>query len=199
MARKLRTYFRYAKKIIILLLFGITFLPSSSCTKKKNEPLQLNVKWNINIDGTQNSWQGVYYINPFTLNEISFESEEEGKCIQQSGGGRYIVVMEKKWTSSPSNNSINLGFRCSINDTIGSVNLTTSNYTYEYSHFNINTKNGNYLSSLPNSNITLNITEVNTDDNGLGVVKGNFSGVIGKQTGGTANISGYFEAFTRSK
>lgn len=200
MLKKTKTIFKDAKKMIILLLFGITFLTNSSCTKKKNEPLLFNVKWNINIDGTQNSWQGVYNINPFTLNEISCESEEEGRCIQQLGGGNYAVVMEKNWSSSTlSANSMNIGFRCTINDTTGSVNFTTSNFNYDYNAIRINVLNDYYESSLPNSNIIMNITDVNTDQNWLGTVKGNFSGVIGKQSGGTANISGSFEAFTRSK
>ncbi len=43
-----------------------------------------------------------------------------------------------------------------------------------------------------NTNVTLNITE---NSQGAGLIKGNFSGVLGNSTGGTIPVSGQFEAY----
>ncbi len=43
-----------------------------------------------------------------------------------------------------------------------------------------------------NTNVTLNITE---NSQGSGLIKGNFSGVLGNSTGGTIPVSGQFEAY----
>jgi hypothetical protein len=178
-------------------LISLLCVINNSCTKPKNKLIEIKTKWNINIDGIVTSWEGVYSIHPFYFSVISCNSNEEGQCIQQNlGVGYYNILMTKGNTNVFTQNSISVGLNINTGNTIGTTTINSASFNSN-STFDIKTYNSEYKSYLPNTNITVNITEVPSNNDRIGLLKGNFSGVIGKLGGGTSNISGSFEAFTK--
>ena len=74
---------------------------------------------------------------------------------------------------------------------VGTYNIT-QNSNFAMSVSVNNTPLGSTYYANTNTNVTLNITESNQ---GVGLIKGNFSGVLGNSTGGTTPVSGQFEAY----
>jgi hypothetical protein len=185
----------FKKNILIMPLIILIF----GCTKNNNNGLNMDVKWTFNLDNTSLNWTGNYSINETTF-DYTLTSNDIGVCVQQLGGEQYSVIMSKGNPSINVGSDFNAYFNCSIPNKIGSVNITTANSPLsmsDYSCFEIQTLNYTCSASLPNSNITVNVTEISPNSSHTALVKGNFSGVIGKYGGGTVNISGSFESYDK--
>lgn len=182
------------KHISLTPIFLVVFL-LSGCDK--NNELSMTVKWNLNIDNNNLSWEGNYLIDPITYN-YSCTSSVPGNCNQQLGGEAYSILMTKGNTEITTNNDFNMCFNCTILNKIGTTVISANNPTAPINTmFEIASLSNVCSATLPNSNITINITEIIENSPHTALVKGNFSGVIGKYSGGTANISGSFEAYNK--
>jgi hypothetical protein len=187
-------------------LFVLIALFLASCTPNNPQPnpspnngLNMNVKWSFNLDNTILNWTGIYNIDEITF-DYTLTSNDLGVSVQQLGFEQYSVIMSKGNPLINASSDFNAYFNCSIPNNIGSVNITTANSPLsmsEYSAFEIQTLNYSCSASLPNSNITVNVTEIVPNSSHTALVKGNFSGVIGKYGGGTVNISGSFESYDK--
>jgi hypothetical protein len=182
------------KQLTLTPIFLVLFF-LSGCDKK-NE-LTMTVKWDLNIDNENISWEGDLLIDPITY-DYTCTSSVPGICNQQLGGEQYSVIMSKGNQEILTNNDFNMFFNCSVLNKIGST-VITPNMPYDPvdPKFEIQSLNNVCSATLPNSNITINITEIIEKSPHTALVKGNFSGVIGKYSGGTASISGSFEAYNK--
>ena len=165
----------------------------ASCTPNNPQP-NMNVKWTFNVDNTSLNWNGIYSIDETTF-DYTCTSNDLGVCDQQLGGEQYSVRMSKGNETITASNDFNAFFNCTILNKIGSVNITTANSPL--SLFEIQTLNYSCSASLPNSNITVTVTEIVPNSAHTALVKGNFSGIIGKYGGGSVNISGSFESYNK--
>jgi hypothetical protein len=189
----------FRKIIMITALFILIFGCKKSAKNNSVDGLNMNVKWTFNLDNNSLSWTGNYSIDETTF-DYTCTSNEKGVCDQQLGGEQYSVRMSKGNGTITTSSDFNAYFNCTIFNKIGSANITTANSPLSlsnYSCFEIQTSNFSCSASLPNSNITVYVTEIIPNSTHTALVKGNFSGVIGKYGGGVVNISGSFEAYNK--
>ena len=191
--------FSHLRKIILILPLIILIFGCKKSTKNNIKCLNMNVKWAFNLDNTSLNWNGTYSIDGTTF-DYTRTSNDIGVCDQQLGGEQYSVRMSKGNETITASNDFNAFFNCTILNKIGSVNITTANSPLSlsnYSCFEIQTLNYSCSASLPNSNITITVTEIVPNSAHTALVKGNFSGIIGKYGGGSVNISGSFESYNK--
>jgi hypothetical protein len=161
---------------------GFGILVISSCNQNNPQPNQPStgtvLQWNVTIGGQNYSWQGSYPDNMTggsALAASNGTSTQPFSIVCGKDGGTFIGI------SLPVYNS-------------GSFSLNSSNYAI--SNYISFTESGspNYSTSYGGS-VTVNVTQFPSSVNG--VIKGTFSGTIGKSSalgGGTAPISGSFDA-----
>ncbi len=185
---------------ILLIIFGCKKSTKNSNSSNNNgNSINMIVKWTFTLDNSTLSWSGNYNIDQTTYN-YTCTSSDKGACDQQLGNEQYSVKMAKGNSSISSSSDFNACFNCTIPNKIGSVIINTANSPLSlssYSAFEIQTLNYSCSASLPNSNITVNVTEIVPNSSHTALIKGNFSGVIGKYGGGVVNISGTFEAYNK--
>jgi hypothetical protein len=175
--------------IILFVLIGLC-----GCTPQNPQPNPpannvVAVSWQATINGVSNSYSDTYT----NLEPTNAQGNNEGECLYflptislRKGGpftagddvnisiqrneifsvGTYVITT----TTGGGGGAFGLGMSASVNGILGH-------------------------SSYPNTNVTLNITEVSATAGGL--IKGNFSGVLGvspQAGGGTIPVSGQFQA-----
>ena len=165
------------------MLFGIL-----SCTPDNpppNPPTNntVSASWQATINGVSYNYSDTYTGEGPT----NSQGNNEGECLYSfitlrlmNGGpftaGDRVLIDIESYLSALSVGTYSITHNGDISMTV-SVNNTPLGSTY-------------YANT--NTNVTLNITEISP---GVGLVKGNFSGVLGNSTGGTIPVSGQFEAY----
>ena len=170
------------------LLFLTILWLFTSCDPDNPQPNQptsnsTTVSWQANIDGISYSYSGTYVNGEST----SSTDNNPGDCsyggpsiILTKGtiGGELIYIAIEKYPLAVGNYTITSTSGGAIG---GGAAISKNGITIGHSYY-------------PNTNINLTITEYPEVG---GLIKGNFSGVIGtSQTGGgTMPVSGHFEAY----
>jgi hypothetical protein len=148
-----------------------------------------SIKWNMTIDGINYSWQGTYP-------ESSTSASGGSQYILQSGGPGQIIL-----SNSGTGQGISVSISHSNMTGVGSSLFNQSNSSTN-SFFSImdGTNVMNSYSNEYGGSLSLNITTFPSNtvqENGISnsaLVKGNFSGTLGKASGGTSTVSGSFES-----
>jgi hypothetical protein len=169
------------------LLFLTILWLFTSCDPDNPQPNQptsnsTTVSWQANIDGVSYSYSGTYVngVSSSTNDNNPGDSNFNGGINLRKGtiGGDLIYIAIAKYPLAVGNYTITSTSGGAIG---GGVTISKNNITIGHSYY-------------PNTNINLTITEYPEVG---GLIKGNFSGVIGtSQTGGgTMPISGQFVAY----
>lgn len=192
----------FVKKINNLLIMTIktTFLLAVitiaifGCTPQNPQPNPpannvVAVSWQATINGVSNSYSDTYTNSEPT----NAQGNNEGQCMYFLP----IIALDKGGPFTPGDDVNILIERFEI-FSVGTYNITTTTGGGGGAFGLAMSAAGNGVvgsSSYPNTNVVLNITEFNQ---GSGLIKGNFSGVLGvspQAGGGTIPVSGQFQAF----
>jgi hypothetical protein len=169
-------------RVFNTLFLGFGILVISSCNPDNPQPNNPStgsaLQWTLNIGGQTYSWQGSYPDNltgGSAIGGTNGTSSQPFSIACQKDGGKMLAI------SLPVYNS-------------GTYTLNSSNYAL--SNFIAFTESGspNYSTAYGGS-VTVSVTQFPSSVNG--VIKGTFSGTIGKSSalgGGTTTISGSFDA-----
>ncbi len=172
--------------IILFVLLGVY-----SCTPQNPQPNPpannvVAVSWQATINGVSNSYSDTYT----NLQPTNAQGNNEGQCL-------YFLPTISLFKGGPftPGDDVNISIQFNEIFSVGTYNITTpivGGPNVVGMSAMVNGVGGH--SSYPNTNVTLNITEVSATAGGL--IKGNFSGVMGtSQTGGaTMPVSGQFQA-----
>jgi hypothetical protein len=165
-----------ANKIYTTMLVGLTGLIFIGCNQ--NNPQPNNLQWNVNIGGQTYSWQGSYPNNMTGGSALAASNGTSSQPFSIScalNGGTSLAI------SLPLYNS-------------GSFTLNSSNYaTSNLISFMLNGSANGYSTAYGGS-VVVNVTQFPSNVNGI--IKGTFSGTIGKSPGlggGTTAITGSFD------
>ncbi|MCF8411152.1 MAG: hypothetical protein K9G31_07645 [Crocinitomicaceae bacterium] len=165
--------------VITIAIFGCT--PQNP---QPNPPANNGVvaSWQATINGVSNSYSDTYTNGQPT----NAQGNNEGKSDCFIGS----ISLVKGGPFTPGDD-VSISFYNSEVFSVGTYNITSSGSIGMSTLVNY-TEEGNTF--YPNTNVTLNITEVASTIGGL--IKGNFSGVIGtpQPVGGTIPVSGQFQA-----
>lgn len=179
----------FINRIFNLALVGIIGVSILSCNPDNPQPSGSTIiKWNLTLDGQNYSWQDSY---PESSTSASGGSQY---TLQSNGIGQFI------FSNSGTMNGIMMTISKSAMNSTGSYTFSQSNYSTNSMFSIMNNTNSTQLNNAYGGNIVLNITTLpsnSVSNNGVSssaLVKGNFSGTIGKATGGTSTISGSFES-----
>lgn len=144
------------------------------------------VSWQATINGITNSYSDTYT----NLQPANAQGNNEGQCL-------YFLPTISLCKGGPFTPGDDVNIYIQFNEifSVGTYNITTpivGGPNVVQMAASVNGILGH--SSYPNTNVTLNITEISATAGGL--IKGNFSGVMGaSQTGGaTIPVSGQFQA-----
>ena len=174
--------------VITIAIFGCT--PQNP---QPNPPANnvVSVSWQATINGVSNSYSDTYTNSEPT----NAQGNNEGKC--DYGVGVPNLILSKGGPLTPGDDVYIIIGRSEI-FSVGTYNITTTTGGGGGA-FGLGMSAGDNgvagSSSEPNTNVVLNITEFNQ---GSGLIKGNFSGVLGTSPqfgGGTIPVSGQFQAF----
>jgi hypothetical protein len=169
-------------RVFNTLFLGFGIIVIASCNPDNPQPNNPStgtaLQWNVTIDGQTYSWQGSY---PNNLGGGTATAGSNGTSSQPFS----IACVGPGGTS--------LGISLPVYNS-GTYNLNSSNYAL--SNYIAVVLNGtpNYSTSYGGT-VTVNVTQFPSNVNG--VIKGNFSGTIGKSPalgGGTTPITGSFDA-----
>jgi hypothetical protein len=176
-------------KIFKFLLIGIIGISILGCNPDNPEPNgSVIIKWNMTLDGQNYSWQDTY---PESSTSATGSSQF---TLQSNGVGQFIL------SNSQSMNGLTISITKSAMNNAGSYSFNQTNYTTNSSFSIINSANGTIQNNSFGGSVVLNITVFPTNSvsvNGVStssLVKGSFSGTIGKSAGGTSTLSGSFES-----
>ncbi len=142
----------------------------------------VTVSWQATINGVSYNYSDTYTGEGPT----NLQGNNEGECLYQHPGLRLM-----KGGPFTAGDLVLIDFGCNVSAfSVGTYNIT----------HNGNIAMGVSVNNTPlgssygvNTNVTLNITE---SSQGVGLIKGNFSGVLGGAPGGgTIPVSGQFVAY----
>jgi hypothetical protein len=148
----------------------------------------VTIKWNATLNGQNYTWQDTYP-------EASTNAAGGSQYSKSSNGGQITLV------SGGGFNSFQIIMSNPNMYSTGTYNISSANFS-TYNSFSVmdGANAQNMLSIAYGGNVTINITTFPSNTvsaNGVSnnaIVKGNFSGTIGKSSGGTVPISGSFES-----
>ena len=146
----------------------------------------VTVSWQATINGVSYNYSDTYTGEGPT----NSQGNNEGECLYN---GLNLRLMKGGPFTAGDLVLIDISNNVANNAalSVGTYNITqNSNFAMGVSVNNIPL--GSTLYTNTNTNVTLNITECNQ---GVGLIKGSFSGVLGSSTGGTIPVSGQFEAY----
>lgn len=179
----------FTKKIFNTAFIGIIGISIISCNPDNPQPSGSTIiKWNLTLDGQNYTWQDSY---PESSTSASGGSQY---TLQSNGLGQILL------SNSGTMNGIMISISKTAMTSTGSYTFNQSNYSSNSMFSIMNNTNNTQLNTAFGGNIVVNITTFPSNSasvNGVSssaLVKGNFSGTIGKATGGTSTISGSFEA-----
>jgi hypothetical protein len=168
------------------LILAVMIIAIFACTPQNPQPNPpanngLVASWQATINGVSNSYSDTYTGGQPT----NAQGNNEGKSDCFIGS----ISLVKGGPFTPGDD-VSISFYNSDVFSVGTYNIT-SNGSIGMSTMVNNTEGNTFY---PNTNVTLNITEVASNIGGL--IKGNFSGVIGtpQPVGGTIPVSGQFQA-----
>lgn len=176
----------YPLIILSTLLFSIAL---TSCTPNNPQPnpptnYPIAVSWQANLNGVNYSYSDSY---SSSFEPTNSQGSNEGQCsyflpsISLTKGGPFTA-----------GDDVNIYIQRNEIFSVGTYNITTGGSIGMSAMVNTILL-GHY--SFPNTNVTLNITEVPSAAGGL--IKGNFSGVMGTSQSSncaTIPVSGQFQA-----
>ncbi len=178
----------YSMKVLInyfsvtcIMLFSIL-----SCTPDNpppNPPASntVTVSWQATINGVSYNYSDTHTGEGPT----NSQGNNEGECLYN-----FTILRLMKGGPFTAGDLVLIDIGSSSAITVGTYNITQNGNISMVVGVN-NTPLGSSLDV--NTNVTLNITEISP---GVGLVKGNFSGVLGGAPGGgTTPVSGQFEAY----
>jgi hypothetical protein len=171
--------FLYLFVIVTSLIFGCT--PDNP---PPNPPANNGVaaSWQATINGVSYNYSDTYT----NLQPTNAQGNNEGECL-------YFLptISLKKGGPFTAGDDIIISIQQPEILSVGTYNITTNNSPQMAVQVNNITVGHSFY---PNTNVTLNITEVSATAGGL--IKGNFSGVMGtsQSGGGTIPVSGQFQA-----
>ncbi len=180
----MKTYFKNHQKLLFFFLVGLLFI---GCNPKNPEP-NVKIQWNVILDGQNYSWEGIY---------PESSTSNLGGCQYSLDGDVGNISMSNTGTSQ----GLIINLTKSSMNTSGSYDFNQLNYSANSTMTIMNNSNGlTTMSTGFGGNVNLNIStfatnSVSSDGVSIStVLKGSFSGTIGKTSGGTSIITGSFEA-----
>jgi hypothetical protein len=172
-------------------IFAVITIAIFGCTPQNPQPNPpannvVAVSWQATINGVSNSYSDTYT----NLQPTNAQGNNEGQCL-------YFLPTISLFKGGPftPGDDVSIGIEFNEIFSVGTYIITTpiaGGPNVVQMSASVNGILGH--SFYPNTNVTLNITEVSATAGGL--IKGNFSGVMGtSQTGGgTIPVSGQFQA-----
>ena len=164
--------------IVTSLIFGCT--PDNPPPNPPANNL-IAVSWQATVNGITNTYSDTYT----NAEPTNAQGNNEGECV-------YFLptISLRKGGPYTAGDDVNISIQRNEIFSVGTYNITTNGSIGMTVMVNGILGHSYY----PNTNVTLNITEINQ---GGGLIKGNFSGVMGtSQTGGgTIPVSGQFQAY----